>query len=166
MDKANVAKLADAMAGFENAMLVTRTRDGELRSRPMALVEEASSPEELWFVTSIDSPKIAEIHADSHVNITMQSEMRWVSISGDAQVVRDRERIKSMWREGWRVWFPEGPEETDLVLVKVKPTHGEYWDQRGGKGVRFLIEAAVAYVTGAKKDETEHDPAQHGKVDL
>jgi general stress protein 26 len=116
--------------GFGNAMLVTRSADGELRSRPMA-VAEVDRNGDVWFVTNVDSGKISEIAGDPQVNVTMQSEGRFVSISGRAQIVRDRRRVRRMWREAWRTWFPHGADATDLVLVRIQTTGGEYWDYRG-----------------------------------
>ena len=55
--------LYDLLASFETAMLVTRGRDGHMHARPMA-VAEMRADADAYFVTSIDSPKVAEIYAD------------------------------------------------------------------------------------------------------
>ena len=50
----------------------------------------------------------------------------------DGQLSELREMIEAMWRPTWRGWFPEGPGEPELVLVKVKPEHVEYVHPSGG----------------------------------
>lgn len=149
---------------FDNAMLVTRCPDGELRARPMA-VAERDADGGLWFVSEVDAGKIAEIAKEPHVNVTLQSAMTWVSVSGEAKIVRDRERMKGLWQEGWRVWFPDGPDDADLVLMHVRPHRAEYWDNRGTRGLRFLFDAARHYLNGTKK-QGEAEPEQHGKLEL
>ncbi len=46
--------------------------------------------------------------------------------------MQDRTLIRQMWTAAWRGWFPEGPEQEDLVLLKVVPEHVEYVDPPGG----------------------------------
>ena len=35
-----------------------------------------------------------------------------------------------------------------MVLLKIKPSRGKYWDNNGTNRVRYLYEAAKAYVQG------------------
>src|SRR5687767_1244995 len=84
------------LKSFSNAMLVTCSKEnGDLHGRPMALAE-AGENGELWFVSEVESKKIAEIAADPRVSVTMQADMSWVSLSGEAHIVRDRERVKKL----------------------------------------------------------------------
>jgi general stress protein 26 len=85
-------KLHDLIEGFDAAMLVTRTADGRLRSRPMALadVEENGT---LWFLTQRGSGKMAEIARDEQVNVALQSSYKFVSISGTVTPLVDRAKI-------------------------------------------------------------------------
>src|SRR3954464_6539136 len=81
----HLKKLLD---GFDTAMLVTRSADGGMRSRPLAIAEKRDDA--LYFATSAGSPKVDEIEADAHVNVAMQDGRRYVSLSGVARLVRDR----------------------------------------------------------------------------
>jgi general stress protein 26 len=163
MDISPDDKLRELLADFDAAMLVTRTPAGELRSRPMA-VAEIQPGGCMWFLTERNSGKLEEIARDSHVNVAMQSERKFVSISGQAVTVDDRRKVEELWNEAWRVWFPEGKNDPTLVLIKVQGEHGEYWDNSGTSGIKYLIEAGKAYLTGTKPREVESDPAVHGKV--
>jgi hypothetical protein len=45
------------------------------------------------------------------------------------------------------------------------PDAGEYWDNSGTSGVKYLIEAGKAYLSGEKPDVAT-DSKIHGKVKL
>lgn len=155
-------KLQELLGDFSYAMLVTRTADGELRSRPMA-VAEIEPGGLMWFLTERHSGKIGELAADNHVNVAMQSSNRFVSISGRATPIADHRKVAELWNEAWRVWFPGGSDDPTLILLRVQGEKGEYWDNSGVSGIKYLIEAGRAYLSGEKPD-VESDPAVHGKV--
>src|SRR5688572_1938326 len=94
-------KFQDLIEDFSVAMLVTRTPDGELRSRPMA-VAEVDDDGTLWLMTQRRSPKTEEIAHDDHVNLSMQSKTKFVSISGEADPVDDRRKVAELWNESWK----------------------------------------------------------------
>ncbi len=157
-------KLRELLQDFDTAMLVTRGSDGGLRSRPMAIADIEPGGT-LWFMTQNDSGKIEEIARASHVNVAMQSSMKYLSISGTATPVDDRMKIAELWKESWKVWFPGGKDDPALVLLKVHGDKGEYWDNSGLSGIKYLIEAGKAYLSGTRPD-VEGDPKIHAKVKL
>src|SRR5687767_14631766 len=121
------------LSHFDTAMLVTRAQDGAMHARPMAIAKREASGD-LWFATSIDSPKIDELELENRVCASMQSENRFLTISGRAEIVRDRARIDELWQSAWKAWFPNGKDDPNLVLLKLSATEAEYWDQHGAKG--------------------------------
>lgn len=157
-------KFREIVTGFDTAMLVTVTPDGELRSRPMA-VGAFDDDGTMWFLTQSDAPKLEEIAHDSQVNVVMQSSRQYVSISGRATPVRDRAKVDELWNEAWRVWFPEGKDDPRLMLVMVRSHKGEYWDSSGAAGIKYMIEAGKAYLSGTRPD-VDSDPRDHAKVEL
>lgn len=157
-------KLHELLEGFDAAMLVTSTPEGRLRSRPMALAD-VDPDGTLWFLTQRGSPKMAEIARDEQVNVAMQSTLKFVSITGTATPIVDRQKIDELWNEAWKTWFPGGKDDPKLVLLRVDPESGEYWDNSGSSGIKYLIEAGKAYLSGTRPD-VEHDAKIHGKVEL
>jgi general stress protein 26 len=85
-------KLKELLEAFGVAMLGTRTAEGQLRARPMALAE-VQPDGTLWFLTDRHSGKVEELEQDGHVVVTMQSRTQFVSLSGTASPVDDRERV-------------------------------------------------------------------------
>ena len=155
-------KFQDLLSGFSYGMLVTKTPDGELHARPMALAEIAANGD-LWFATGRDSRKVDEITADEHVCVTFQDGSHYLTVTGSAEPVHDRSRIDELWHEAWRIWYPQGKDDPNLVLLKVTAHTGEYWDNSSLEGLKYLLEAGKALVTGAR---ISIDPDQHQKVAL
>jgi general stress protein 26 len=157
------AHLIALVKDFDTAMLATRTSGGQLRARPMTLAE-VDDDGTVYLVAGLSDPKLVEIEADPQVGLFLQSRTRWASLSGRASVVRDRARIERLWSELWRVWHPRGKDDPDLCLLRIDPSEGEYWDTAGARGVRFVLAAAKAYVTGTTPDTAGID--DNAKVQL
>jgi len=139
-------KLIDIVRQFDNAMLVTH--DGNrLDARPMA-VAQADDDGGLWFVTDRQSSKVMEITASTDVGITMQGSNAFVYLSADASVIDDRVKLKKLWKNSWRIWFPDGIDDPAIVLLHVIPRSGEYWDNSGLSGWKYLTKAGLAYFQG------------------
>jgi general stress protein 26 len=154
-------KLCQLLKGFDTAMLITLGQDNSPHGRPMHIVD-AEEDGTLWFASPLHSGKVDEIQDDDRIGATMQSARRFVSLTGHARVIRDRAKIKQLWSEAWRPWFPNGPDDTDIALIRLMPTAGEYWDMSGIKGIRYLIKAAQAVLQ--KERPSEVGLESHGTV--
>jgi len=155
--------LVEVLKDFDSAILVTRTESGELRGRPMTFAKlEAGG--DIFFACSLSTETAREIEADPRVAVTVQGKVKFASVSGRAHLTRDRALIKQLWREGWKLWFPEGPDDPNLCLIKFDADEGEYWDNSGSRGIKFALRAASAYVRGDRLDE--RDASQNAKVKL
>jgi len=128
---------------FDTAMLITHASDGQWHGRPMAIasIEESG---DMYFSTSLGSPKVKELGADAQAMVTLQSAGRFATIQGMTEIVRDRAEIDRLWSETWRVWFPGGKADPSLCLIRLHPRHAEYWDRAGAKGLALAFEAAKA----------------------
>jgi general stress protein 26 len=150
---------------FDAAMLVTRAPDGHLHGRPLRLAtEQIGEDGKLYFATSVTTPKVGELDADSRVAITMQDSRRYVSVSGQARTTRDRTLSDRLWSDAWKIWFPKGKEDPALCIITVTPEVAEYWDGSGVPGIKFLFEMVRAFTTDTKAQKTDED--QNAKVDL
>jgi len=137
--------LYDLINGFETAMLVTRAADGNLHARPMA-VAELRADADAYFVTSIDSPKVAEIYADADVLLTFQSAHQYAALYGRVNVVRERELIDRLWRDEWKLWFPRGKADPAIALLRFDAERGELWNDAGMSGAQYAFEGTKAYM--------------------
>jgi general stress protein 26 len=103
-----IDELWKLVEGIEVAMLTTHRADGHMVSRPMA-TQKRSAGADFWFATMKDMPKLTEISAEPRVNLSYYKDRtkEWVSISGEAQVSRDRAKIRELWAPDWKFWFPD-----------------------------------------------------------
>jgi len=151
------------ISGFRTALLITYAADGGMHARPLA-VADVPADGEILFATSSSSPKIAEIEADPRVLISFQNGAQFACVCGTARMSRDRARLQQLWSESWRIWYPAGVDDPSLCLLAVQPSAGEYWDNVGVKGLKYLFQGATAYIRG---DRLTTDAAHaHAKVDL
>lgn len=151
--------LHELLESFDTAMLITRHHDGN-HARPMAVAAVEGS-HCLWFVTSVDSPKAAELRDDPRVSATFQSSRRFVALSGNAEIVRDRAKIHALWKETWKVWFPNGKDDPSIALIRVNVDDAELWDNAGAKGVKYVFQAVKSVLAGTRPTPPE---GQHARI--
>ena len=125
------------LSGMEIGFLTTLGTEGHLHSRPMQL-QRHDRDGTLWFATSLESDKCEELRANPRCCVSFLRHSKYVSISGSAALVKDEALIRKLWTPAWRGWFPQGPKEPDLVLLKVAPELVEYVDPPGGT-IRSLL---------------------------
>lgn len=144
----SIGKLRELMKDIKFCMMTTVDSDGDLRSRPMTL-QQSEFDGDLWFFTGKSTEKIAEIKQDQHVNVSFEKtdDNAYVSVSGRASFVEDREKAKELWSPFYRAWFPKGLDDPDLQLMKIHVTKAEYWDAPNG-AVTYLFGLAKAMLTG------------------
>jgi len=119
--------------GFRTALLVTRGAEGHLHGRPMAM-RQAVRGEEIWFATSVRSKKCQDLQREPQCALTFTAaDGTTLSISGRGEVFRDRKLAIELWDRSWARWFPDGPAQKDLALVRVVPEHVESHDGVTGK---------------------------------
>ena len=154
-----VKNLLEKTAKAGVAMLATADPEGRIVSRPMA-VQEIDEDHTIWFITRVSTPKIGEVSGSQPVNVTVAEKGFWASITGTATVEGDVERKKRYWSKTTEAFFGESkPEDPDIVLLKVSPDSGEYWDSPG------LPATAVEVIKGMVSDKPAH-PGESGTVQL
>lgn len=151
-----IGKLKELLEGIDFCMLTTLD-GGHLRSRPMS-TQQVEFDGDLWFFTSDQTHKVEEIEKDSRVNVaySQPDENRYVSVSGTAEVVKDRAKIEELWNPIHKAWFPEGLDDPTLCLLKVSVEQAEYWDSPSSKIVQIYgFVKALATGTEASYGENE-----------
>jgi general stress protein 26 len=156
-DSMTLAELDDRLRAFPVAMLATISPQGAVHARPM-LTQEREPTGDLWFVSALDTDKVAEIRQNPQVGVIYfrDSDNAYVSLSGTATVCDDHQLICGKWQESWRPWFPEGPDQQNLCMIQVKTQSVELWEPQGGNlGLR--LEIARAHRSG---DQARVNPPQ------
>lgn len=156
-----IQHFAILIKGIKIAMLTTVRSDGSLRSRPMA-TQEAEFDGTLWFFTLAASPKVGEVEEEGQVNVSYADfvESRYISISGRAALVLDRQKIEALWKQSLVAWFPKGLADPQLALLRVDAENGAYWDAKSGAMV------LTGGVPKAAPPEVVYEPGEHQRIDL
>ena len=151
----SIEKLKKMIEGIDFCMLTTLD-GGDLRSRPMS-TQQFEFDGNLWFFTSDDTHKISELQADNRVNVAYAKpgDSTYVSVSGKAEVVKDKAKIDELWSPILTAWFPKGKDDPSLCLLKIPVEKAEYWESPSGTVVQ-LFGFVKALVTGQEADWGEN----------
>jgi general stress protein 26 len=154
-------KVWELIREVEVATMVTVDEEGRFRGRPMR-ASQSEFDGVLWFFTGVDSPKAEEVAGDGRVLLAYADPrgQNYVSIYGEAELVRDRAMQKKLWREPLRTWFPGGAEDPKVALLKVTCLGAEYWDAPSSTLVH-----AYGYIKAVTTGEPPH-PGANDKVDF
>jgi general stress protein 26 len=157
-----LAKLREMVKAVDICMLTTVDEQGGLHSRPMSNNREIEFDGDLWFFTYGSSHKVDEVGRAPQVNASFADTdaQQYASLTGRAEVVRDRAKIEELWKRHLRAWFPEGVDTPDIVLLKVTVERAEYWDSS-----QSVVAHAVSLVSSLIKGEPAH-PGENEKIDL
>lgn len=154
--KSDAQLLSEKIKDIRIAMLTTVESDGSLYSRPMA-TQEMDKNHNLWFFTHASAPKVDQVEQHQQVNIGYAKPDKdlFVSVSGTAELVRDRNKIKELWKPLLKTWFPNGEDDPELALLKITIDRAEYWDVPGGKP--GLLVGMVKSLAGGSPDSVGED---------
>ena len=124
-----IAALTEMIDGISVFMLTARLADGSLRSLPMA---RARAPFDgtVYLFADPTAATVAELLAHPQVSLSHADvpQCRYVSLSGVAEAVDDRELARSLWNPDYREWLPRGLQDPLHGLFRVTVQHAEYWD--------------------------------------
>lgn len=158
----NMNEFLEILKGFDEAMLVT-VRGSQLRSRPMSIAD-CTEDGRVRFITRDDSGKLDELDENSSVNLAMQADSRFLSISGVARLTKDRTLIDKVWERKQKPWFHEGRDDPHVILLEVFPACVEYWDRSAENPFARVLDE----IFGRVRDDTDpaDEPGVHGRVDF
>jgi general stress protein 26 len=129
------------------AMLVTR--DGEaLRARPM-WAHLAPDENRIYFLADARRHKDEEIARASDINLAFADagKRNYVSVSGQAEVSNDRDRIRALFSTAAKAWWTSA-DDPNIRVLAITPRDAEFWDASGT--LVSTIKMAAAAVTGTR----------------
>ena len=141
------------------AMLVTQTPDGALVSRAMQ-TQKRRPGVDMWFVTSTETHKVAELEANPEVNVAYvdTSSRDWISVSGTAKISQNRDLIRELYEPDWKAWFPEKSSDMDgstedprIVIIDIEAHNVTYLKGMDSRPVA-LFKVLKAMATGTAPD--------------
>jgi general stress protein 26 len=143
--------------------MVTTHAGGTMRARPMHAVPDRDAGC-IFFLTDIRGAKDDEIARDMDVCLAFAdvTENTYLSLSGLAEVVHDAALAKELWSTEAEVWWPLGPTDPDVRVLRVVPDAAEYWDARGNS-VTVALRMAAARLAGEQPDLGANEKVRMGR---
>ena len=136
-------------------MLTTRFDDG-LRARPLEARPHRGSGI-IYFIVDVRGLKDDEIEAAPEIcfTVTDARDKAYLSITARAAVLRDPLLAAKYWKTTDDVWWPGGPEDEHVRVLRVEPLSAELWDGPASRKVA-ACEFAKARATGAEPNLGEN----------
>ena len=143
------------------AFFTTLSEDNGLRARPLS-TQRVDAETSLWFFIAADSDLAKDARANQRALVTYSDEREgfYASLSGTARVMTDPNKAREMWSKLDEAWFPGGPEDSNLALLRVDVDHGETWEPTTNELMQFLSIAAAAMSHTAPSREGAHKTFQ------
>lgn len=123
--------------GIPVAILTTLTEENKLRSYPL-LTQDTEFDGTLWFLIKKKSALVQNLQNHSDINLTYTGGDKCVSISGTAEFADNQDMVREIWQKHHEVWFPEGPQDPTIQLLKVKVHTAEYWEDHTSPAYRLI----------------------------
>ncbi|MFZ6711352.1 pyridoxamine 5'-phosphate oxidase family protein [Undibacterium sp. TC9W] len=152
-----LVKIRDMTKDVKFGMLTTVDENNHLSSRPLTS-QQVDDAGNMWFFISDEANYLNAVRQHPEVNVSFADvdDSLYVSISGRAEVLRDRQKAEELWNVMAKPWFPEGVDDPHLMLLKVQIHAAEYWDSGSSKMTQLFAMAKAAITGEQPKNIGEH----------
>ena len=149
-----VTRIWSLIGAIKVAMVVTHAEDGALRARPMAARPDHED-NAIYFLTDAAAGKDEEVRRDDNICLAFAdtSQHRYVSVTGRAEILNDRAKIKQHWSAFDKAFWRD-PDDPNIRLLCVRPERAEYWERAGA--VATAIKMLAAGASGGRPDLGEN----------
>lgn len=158
----DIHKLAELISDIRVAMLTTFPPGKRPHARPMYTqkLDTENFDGTLWFMTDAESVKVAELITNPQVLITYAAptKNRFVVVTGTARSEWNPEVAHELWNIHAKAWYPDGPDDPHLALIRVQVASAEYWD--GPSQTSYFLNLLSAVVRGKRMETT----GRHGTL--
>ena len=154
--KEKVEDLVQFIDKAKFCMLTTKTADGLLASRCMAVAAKEGNGVDLLYHTNTESGKTDDLENSPDVNVAfLDSAGEWASVSGRATIQTDRAKVREYYSPALKAWLGDlgdgkhdgGPEDPRIGLIKVQAKTIQYAVSRKNF-ITSTIEVAKGVITG------------------
>jgi general stress protein 26 len=125
--------LAKQMKQIDFCMMTTVKGNGQLQSRPMSNNRNVEWDGDTWFFAYEDSSQVRQLQQNRQtiLNYALPEEVLFIAVTGRGEIVEDVRKKKELWYDELARWFPEGPDDPKLVLIKVNGEYVAVWSKEG-----------------------------------
>lgn len=128
MAKNNLSDISSKMRKLDICMLTTQTSDGDLISRPMSNNGDVEYDGNSYFFTFEESHAVKDIKENPQISLNFEGDKNlYISLSGKAKLITNKEKLKQHWLDELKQWFPQGIDTPGIVMIHVKAKRIKYW---------------------------------------
>ena len=140
-----IPKIAALINEIDICVFATRGEGGELHARPMSNNGQVEWDGQSWFFAPTDGRLVAELRADPAAVAAYRAEegFTFVSVSGRATLETDDALKERYWLDELERWFPNGPSDPNVTLIRLDAEHADWWTE-DGDGSADLREAVAS----------------------
>jgi general stress protein 26 len=155
-------KFWDLIEDHHACMLVTHGPGGTLHARPMHAIPDRDKREILFF-TELAGGKAHELANKDEVCITFMSHKKndFIAVQGKAELTQDRGLIDAHWNKMVQAWFPQGKDDPNVGMIRVRVRGGEYWDA-SSSDIANMLRMLTAAGSGSRPDMGENEKVRFG----
>lgn len=137
-------KIQAMVKDIKYTMMTTRNTEDHLHACPMNTTETSIGAKEIWFIGHSPSETVDNIKKNPEVNLAYvtQDDEKYLSITGTAELVDDKEKLDELWSVMYNAYFEQGKEDPKVQLIKVVPHGAEYW--ANGNAISSAVKMAAA----------------------
>lgn len=153
-----LATLAAKIKHIDFGMFTASNDTRVLTSRPLTQ-QQVDEQGNIWFFVSDQEAFTRDLLGNPQVNVSFSNthDSLYVSVTGRAELLRDRLKAQELWSPLIAAWFPGGIDDPHLALIKVKIQSAEYWDSKSSKMTQFFSMAKAALTGERPKEVGEHE---------
>ena len=137
----SLSQLADTMKAIDIAMLVTKTKGGEIAARPMSNNGDVSGRDGTSYHFATDDGRIDDdLKRDERCGLTYagteggagggEGNTFYAAVQARARLIRDRAEQERHWVPDLEKWFEDGLDTAGLILIEVTPERIAWWQGR------------------------------------
>ena len=140
-----IPQIAALINEIDICLFATRGADGQLHARPMSNNGQVEWDGQSWFFAPTDGRLVAELRADPTAVAAYRAEegFTFVSVSGRVTIETDKELKERYWLDDLERWFPNGPSDPNVALIRLDADGAQWWTE-DGDGTADLREAVAS----------------------
>ncbi len=128
-----IPEIAALIKKIDLCLFTTSGDDGQLHTRPMSNNGQVEWEGSSWFFAPSDGRLVAELQVDPQAVAGYRAgdAYDFISISGRATIETDAELKKQYWLPELERWFPNGPGDPNVALIRLDAEHADWWTGEG-----------------------------------
>jgi len=158
-----LTKIRELAEDAKLCMFHTRLCGAPFNTRPMT-TQAVDEDGTIWFFSAADSTQNLDIARDNRVQLiySNRSASEFLSLYGTAEILIDKDRAKKLWNVFLTTWFHDGPDDSNLTLLKFTPVEGSYWNTKHDKMIQSL-KIVVGSIRGKMQGDGPEEKQKPGK---